>query len=691
MSKKYNGCGARSQRRRPGALAALLLLSVFTTPVLAQQGNESYPAAYFAANQPATAQDMVQLVPGFQIKSGDSNVRGFSGTVGNVLIDGQLPTSKEESVNDLLGRISASQVDHIELIRGAADMHGFNVLVNVVRKKSDTAIKGRVVLEEATTHFGASEPKAQLHVSAQALGGNTDLSLQWQSADIGSQNQNGSGMRERFNAAGALIYQSVYNFPRYTNSAEASLAHRRPLFGGDLSMGLAYKQNRNYSGISEFITIPSVSTATGQDIAAVKNVEARMDYKHGLGGWGDLQVFAVHRLTDEEDTSLSTTTVTNFSRALFHTREDVARVAWHDAIGPLKLEAGAEGAINVLSSHSTLTLAGVPTILPAANIRLEEQRVELFSTVNWRLTPTLMTEVGLRNETSTLTQTGDSSLVKDLTFFKPRWLTTWNPFAGNEFRILIERQVGQLVFKNFASSTSLNQNLLTAGNKNLEPARAWNFSAEWETHFWKRASAVLEIKREYISHVVDYVPVFKGATAFNAVGNIGSGVRDGAQLRVILPLDEIGLEGVTINGEAQAHHSKVRDPATGQFRQIVGGQTVNGAQFVFEELGGVTWDLPRENLQLGLNLHTHGNSHEADYRIDEIDPNHHGFKLGLFAEWKPMPGWTIRVFGDDLAQTAAYRDRILYTGLRGSSPLNYHEVRQLSNGSQLGMNLQYDF
>ena len=43
----------------------------------------------------------------------------------------------------------------------------------------------------------------------------------------------------------------------------------------------------------------------------------------------------------------------------------MARIAWHDAIAPLKLEAGAEGAINVLSSHSTLTLAGVPTALPA--------------------------------------------------------------------------------------------------------------------------------------------------------------------------------------------------------------------------------------------------------------------------------------------------------------------------------------
>ena len=77
------------------------------------------------------------------------------------------------------------------------------------------------------------------------------------------------------------------------------------------------------------------------------------------------------------------------SRSRFNQREDVARLAWHDD-GAVKLQAGAEGAINVLSSRSTLALGGAPVILPAANIRLEEKRVELFSTATWRINPVLM-------------------------------------------------------------------------------------------------------------------------------------------------------------------------------------------------------------------------------------------------------------------------------------------------------------
>ena len=140
-------------------LGGLVALCVFAasqpTPASAQDGVATYPASFFAANQPSTAFEMVTLLPGFQIQRGDATVRGFSGTVGNVLIDGQLPTSKEVSVEVLLRRIPASSVDHIELIRGGADMHGYPILANVVRGRG-VALQGRAELEGAITHFGTT-------------------------------------------------------------------------------------------------------------------------------------------------------------------------------------------------------------------------------------------------------------------------------------------------------------------------------------------------------------------------------------------------------------------------------------------------------------------------------------------------------------------------------------------------------
>ena len=253
---------------------------------------------------------------------------------------------------------------------------------------------------------------------------------------------------------------------------------------------------------------------------------------------------------------------------------------WHGIRqGALKLEAGVEGAINVLSSRSTLTLGGAPVILPAANIRLEEKRVEVFSTATWRFNPVLMSELGARYETSTLTQSGDSSLTKDLAFFKPRWLTTWNPAPGHELRLLMERQVGQLVFRDFASSTSLNSNTVTGGNKNLEPARSWNISLAWERHFWKRGSLVLEAggNSSPMSWITcRYSPGHRFSTRWAISATAPA---TGSQANLILPLDELGLEGVTVNSEAVWHHSRVRDPATGMYRQIVGGQTVGSPAY----------------------------------------------------------------------------------------------------------------
>jgi outer membrane receptor protein involved in Fe transport len=658
-------------------------------PASAQEGVMSYPSAFFAANQPATAYEMVGLLPGFHIQLGDSNVRGFSGTVGNVLIDGQLPTSKAEGADVLLRRIAASSVERVELIRGAADMHGFPVLANVVRSKGEL-LRGRAELEGGVTHFGTTEDKAAIHLTRQGMSSTMELSATW-GRDIGANNQNGFGTRARFLPDGTALQLSDYSFPLLTNNAELSSTYRQPLLGGDLSVGLAFKQQRAYSNVREQIYFPTVSLATGLENKLARTGEARLDYQHLLGDFGQMQVFAVHRVTEQDEISQKTNAAgTDISRGLFNQREDVARLAWHFE-SALKLEAGMEGAINVLSSRSTLALGGVPVILPAANIRLEEKRVELFSTAIWRVNPVLMSELGARYETSNLVQSGDSSLTKDLAFFKPRWLTTWNPVPGHELRLLMERQVGQLVFRDFASSTSLNSNTVTGGNKNLEPARSWNLSLAWELHFWKRASLVLEARREFISKVVDRVPVFAGRQVFNAVGNIGNGVRDGLQTNFILPLDELGLAGVTVNGDAAWHHSRVRDPATGMFRQIVGGQTVSAPQPVFTTTAEVTYDIPTENLQLGVNLHTHANSHEAEYRIDEIDPSHHGFKLGVFVEYKPAPNWTVRVFDRDIGQTAAYRDRYVYAGLRGTAPLNFVEYRKLSNGAVMGIDLQHDF
>ena len=661
---------------------ALFAAFVFVTPVFAQDesaGVTSYPNAYFSANQPSTALDMVRLLPGFRLQNGDSGLRGFSGSVGNVLIDGQLPTSKEESAEQLLQRIGASSVDHIELIRGAADMHGYAVLANVVRI-GGAALSGRAEAEFAATHFGTTAQSLGLHLTRQGEDSTLDVSATY-GREI--QGMHGFGSRGRFLPDGTPLRLSRYNFPELQNFAELSGTYRQTLWDGDLTLGLVVKQARDYSNVEENIYFPSVALATGLESDRKRNGEARLDYQRPLGDWGQLQLFAVHRLEEQDEISQTTTVAgTDRARSRFNQREDVARLAWQNQLDALKLEAGVEGALNVLSSRSTLNVGGAPVILPAANLRVEEDRAEFFSAATWRLSPALVSEMGARYEISTLKQSGDSSLAKDLSFFKPRWLTSWDFAEGHQLRFLVERRVGQLEFRNFASSTSLNSNIITAGNKNLEPQRTLLVSLTWERHFWERASLTVEARHEMVSHVVDHVPVFAGALVFDAVGNIGNGLQDVLQINLILPLDEVGLTGFTLKGDTSFAHSRVRDPATGVKRRFSEGEP-------FRVNAELAYDLPEENLRFGATFHD--DARQFGYRIDEISGTFHGIKLGAFVEYKPVPDWTLRLFGEDLAQSAFYRDRDLYPGLRGAVPLGQVEHRALNNGALLGLHVQRNF
>ena len=101
----------------------------------AEPGVIAYPAVFFADSRPNNAFDMLRRVSGFTFEGGE-NVRGFAGAAGNVLIDGQRPTSKSVRLEDLLSRIPASTVVRIELIRGGAtgiDMQGYALVANVIR------------------------------------------------------------------------------------------------------------------------------------------------------------------------------------------------------------------------------------------------------------------------------------------------------------------------------------------------------------------------------------------------------------------------------------------------------------------------------------------------------------------------------------------------------------------------------
>lgn len=118
-----------------------------------QRGVLVFTPDFFAGQQPVTALDMVSRVPGFSVIDGDGS-RGFQGSVGNILINGSRPASKNDAGSDVLERILVAQVERIELVRGGApgiDMQGFPVVVNVITRdlsSSQTIVTSDAILYE---------------------------------------------------------------------------------------------------------------------------------------------------------------------------------------------------------------------------------------------------------------------------------------------------------------------------------------------------------------------------------------------------------------------------------------------------------------------------------------------------------------------------------------------------------------
>src|SRR3954469_23016045 len=108
------------------AQAAIVASPAAVVEAAPAQGVIAYPPEFFAAQRPANAREMLDRVPGFTFDGGDA-VRGYEGAAGNVLIDGQRPATKTDSLDQLLRRVPFQRVARIELIRGGApgiDMQG---------------------------------------------------------------------------------------------------------------------------------------------------------------------------------------------------------------------------------------------------------------------------------------------------------------------------------------------------------------------------------------------------------------------------------------------------------------------------------------------------------------------------------------------------------------------------------------
>lgn len=658
-----------------------------------QEGVIVYGAEFFAASQPSTAMDMVNRLPGFQFNGGDS-ARGFAGTAGNVLIDGDRPTTKSDSLHDMLQRMPASQVERVELIRGGApgiDMQGQSVVANIVRKKADSFQQVFTLATHTFFDTGKNLTSARYVGAYQSGERRIDFSLL---RGAGMDDSMGAG--ERVIRDGSGVEQSreifTHEFDGRVLNGQASIT--TPLAGGKLRANVLGVNDR-FKGEDFFVDGADVTSII--DTGTGRNFEVGIHYDRPITEKLSAEGLVLQRLSENSFISRygapgEDAVFTSDSES----GESIGRAVLRYTVSPnLNFEAGGEAALNFREGTVSYELNGVPIPLPSADVRVEEERSELFAQTTWRMTPELTLEAGSRFEWSTITQSGDTSRERSFFYPKPRVLLSWSPDERNQLRLRYEREVGQLNFGDFIASSNLTNGVVVAGNPDLAPDKSWVSEAVYERRFWDKGALVLTVRHSEIEDAIDRVPVVLLSSCpevdgepdptsplcdlFDAPGNIGEGTNDEFEAALTLPLGRLGIEGGELKSRYVWRHSEVTDPTTGEARRI-SGQRPEVYEANFRQ------DLPARKISWGLNWF--GGWEETYYRFNEISQFEIRNYYSAFVEYRPTP--TVTLF-TELANIVPFefdRRRLVFDGPRDIEPLASDEFSSTQSHARLYVRLR---
>jgi Outer membrane receptor proteins, mostly Fe transport len=635
---------------------------------------------FFAEYRPTTALDMVERIPGFSVDNG-SGSRGFEGAVGNVLINGSRPASKSDTGANALSRITADQVERIDLVRGGAagiDMQGYAVVVNVITKRQasqQTIATYNAFLygDGGTNLFGAA-----LQHRRQTGDRTWGVTL---GDGVSSSDSNGAGTNVRTDAAGAVIRQEDFANDSYGGSQSVRVNFADAFQGGKIDLTGRLGRN-DYHSLSD---LSSATTAR----------ENRFENKGNGGEFGvvftrplrerlNLESRFIHQFSDYESQSTSRNEVGGVvaPEQLFDSSgassETIVRnlVRWQQT-ERVNWEVGGEVAYNRLQTDQAFSVGGVPVVLPSASVTVAETRGELFAKSTWRLHDDLTLEGGLRLESSTISQSGDADQSKSFFYAKPRVQVTWTPWEGHQFQARFERELGQLDFGDFAASAELANDSVLGGNAELEPEQRWISELIYERRFLTKGVLSVGYRHDRIVDVIDVLPLAGG---LSAVGNIGDGTLDQLTINLDLPLDWTGFSGGVFTFKNTWNQTQVTDPTTGRDRPISDVRPTQAVVALSQDI--TSWKINWSVAWIPLLGAT---TYDPDQTYGFRGRDYYQVQFGYKPRTDLSVDLSLTLWDDMQAFRTVYADRTL------TRPIAYRELRQIDPRTLLRITLRKTF
>jgi hypothetical protein len=662
-----------------------------------------YDPGFFAPYAPRTALDIVQRIPGFTLDLGvvntgnnNTDIRGFAGVAGNVVLNGARPSSKSESLQTLLARIPASRVKRVEVGPGdlfGADYSSKSQVVNLILSE-DRGVAGNLAVSAVRHWFGAVIPNAS--GSVVITRGPSSFNL---SADTGRTDY----YEEGYDRITDIATGDLLEFRRKYNSIHP----HDPYVSGSWSLENADDKsihvNARFAPSTFFLRQKNHVTPTGdaeRDDSLIENYKTRVfelggDVTRPFAG-GAIKALVLANRTHK--TVLDRYLVRNLGHtevlgggfeddSTSQRNETIGRLTWsrQNLLG-LRVEVGGEYALNTLDyafNLFNLEEGGTKTKvdLPIENATVKENRAEFWVNAGRSLTKNLRVDAGLNFEISQLKVRGDAVADRSLKFPKPSLTIDWQPRGGWHTQFILRRVVNQLDFYDFVSSAEISVGRVNGGNANLQPQRSWEGRLLFEHPVLREGKVRLELGYDLVSLLQDRILVVDDqGNAFDAPGNLGTGRRMYADLTFDAPLDRLwkGLR-VKVNGNVQ--QTRVKDPISHQARDWSG----------FYPRWQWDVDIRRDAGKFAYGVRFTDYRRSTFFRTDEFDTNYNIGPYGnAFIEYRPSPNQSLNLSFEDVSDVGGARDLVVFFPNRTGSP-DHLEHRFRNSHVRVGITFKQSF
>ena len=622
----------------------------------------SYESAFFGKYAPRTALDVVQRIPGFTLdlgNNGGADIRGFAGVAGNVVINGQRPTTKSEPLDAYLSRIPASRVKRVEVGPGdifGADYSSKSQVANLILIEGGSrALSGNVAMTAERHYTGKITPTGSGSLSLNR--GPSTFNVAGDTAWVDETEEGADVVTDPVTGEILETRRKVNVTNNYSPFISAGWSlDEGPSRSANVNLRYHFDRFHLFQTAHVFPAGAPEHDDTLVEHYPTKSYEIGGDVTRPLAG-GAIKLVGLARrqrrhTLDELDTgNLGHTEVVGGFQQLSQSQrnETLGRLTWSNPkLLGFQFETGAEVAWNTLDFNLDLfdlDEDGVKTRvdLPLDNARVTELRSEYWVNGSRPLTKRLRMTLGLNYEMSHLKVSGDATADRKLSFPKPSITLDWEPGGGWHSQLILRRTVAQLDFFDFISVADLASSQVSGGNANLQPQRSWEGRFSIEHPLFKQGKARLELGYNLISLLQDRILTPEG---FDAPGNIGTGRQAFADLTLDAPLDRF-WKGLRAKLHGNVQRTRVEDPISGELRDFSG---------FFP-----TWewdaDIRRDLGRLSYGITAGDNARTTIFRTDVLDTRWNGgVYASAFIEYRPRQSQALRLDFNDISNVGGGRN-----------------------------------